>query len=140
MHENKEVPIVVGGTSYWIQHLVFPDRLIGSPQKRPTLQSQVKARDLIPDGADPEMLQLFESLPESPPSASTDPEAAFKIHRLLNAIDPVMAARWHWRDTRKVLRSLEIIKQTGRKASAIIAEQASQNVVNKPRFVPLCDV
>lgn len=137
MHGNKEVPIVVGGTSYWIQHLVFPGHLIDSPRKRPTLQSPVEARDLIPDGADPEMFQLFECLPESPPSASADPETAFKLHRLLNAIDPVMAARWHWRDTRKVLRSLEIIKQTGRQASAIVVEQASQNPVNKPRFVLL---
>ncbi len=134
MHENKEVPIVVGGTSYWIQHLVFPDRLIGSPQKQPTPQIPVEVKDLVPDGTDPEMLQLFESLPASPPSASVDPVTAYKMHNLLSTIDPVMAARWHWRDTRKVLRSLEIIKDTGRKASAIVAEQASKNPLSKPRL------
>lgn len=92
-------------------------------------------QDLVAHVTEPELLQLFESLPETPPSASTDPDAALMMYNLLNTLDPVMAARWHWRDTRKVLRSLEIVKETGRKASDIVAEQASRNAVNEPRFV-----
>lgn len=90
---------------------------------------------LVEQVNDPELLHLFYSLPESPPSAGTDPDAAFKMHNLLSVLDPVVASRWHWRDTRKVLRSLEIIKETGRKASDIIAEQSSRDTVSEPRFV-----
>ncbi|KAF9452810.1 tRNA isopentenyltransferase [Macrolepiota fuliginosa MF-IS2] len=141
IHENGEVPIVVGGTSYWIQHLVFSDRLIGSPPNEKVLtppkqphKSLDEMQELVAQVTEPELLQLFEFLPESPPSAGTDPDAAFKMHNLLNALDPVMAARWHWRDTRKVLRSLEIIKETGRKGSDIVAEQASRSAVSEPKF------
>jgi tRNA dimethylallyltransferase len=92
-------------------------------------------QSLLTQITDPELLRLFEDLPESLPSASDDAEGAFKFHTLLNAIDPVMASRWHWRDTRKVLRSLEIIKETGRRASDIVAEQASRNAISEPRLV-----
>lgn len=140
IHESGEVPIVVGGTSYWIQHLIFSDRLIGSPQTTSSINSKSphktpqELEHLISHVTDPDLLYLFNALPESPPSASSDADAAFKLHTLLNQIDPVMASRWHWRDTRKVLRSLEIIKETGRKASDIVAEQASRNAVSEPRF------
>lgn len=46
------------------------------------------------------------------------------MHRLLQALDPAVASRWHWRDSRKVLRSLRIIAETGRLPSEIIAEQS----------------
>jgi tRNA dimethylallyltransferase len=130
IHQDGEVPIVVGGTSYWIQHLIFPDRLMSAPS---TASQPRKIEEQVND---PELLQLFHFLPESTPSAGADPDAAFKMHRLLAVLDPVMAARWHWRDTRKVLRSLEIIKNTGRKASDIVAEQSSRTAFNEPRFVP----
>jgi tRNA dimethylallyltransferase len=135
IHQDGEVPIVVGGTSYWIQHLIFPDRLMSSPSTA-SWQSQGK-KEVEGQVNDPELLRLFHSLPVSPPSAGADPEAAFKMHSLLAVLDPVMAARWHWRDTRKVLRSLEIIKDTGRKASDIVAEQSSRTAFNEPRFVRL---
>jgi tRNA dimethylallyltransferase len=133
------VPIVVGGTSYWIQHLVFSDRLIGFPQDPSTTTKSApknpeETQDLLAPVIDPELLHLFSSLPETPPSASSDADAASQLYRLLSAIDPIMASRWHWSDTRKVLRSLEIIKEKGRKASDIIAEQESRNAASEPRF------
>ena len=47
------------------------------------------------------------------------------MYGLLQALDPVVAARWHWRDTRKVLRNLEIMKESGRKVSEIFQEQST---------------
>lgn len=133
IHEDGEVPIVVGGTSYWIQHLVFPDRLISKPST--TYKQSQGTKELEGLVNDPELLQLFHSLPVSAPPAGENLDEAFKMHSLLAVLDPVTAARWHWRDTRKVLRSLEIIKETGRKASDIVAEQSSRTAFNKPRFV-----
>lgn len=46
------------------------------------------------------------------------------MYRVLQALDPAVASRWHWRDTRKVFRSLRIIADTGRLPSDIIAEQS----------------
>ena len=70
------------------------------------------------------LLARFQFLPERPPSASIDPEAALSLHRLLTILDPSLGSRWHWRDTRKVLRSLRIIKETGKQVSEVLREQS----------------
>jgi tRNA dimethylallyltransferase len=50
-------------------------------------------------------------------------EPTEKLLEKLQEIDPIMAARWHPNDRRKIQRSIEIYLQTGRKASDIYAEQ-----------------
>lgn len=111
----------MGGTSYWIQHLIFPNRLIrenpGPPFSFGSSESLLSKLSL-------EERDLFDKLPDPPPSASTDPDGALAMHRLLQTLDPTVASRWHWRDTRKVHRNLKIIAETGRLPSEIIAEQS----------------
>jgi tRNA dimethylallyltransferase len=82
-----------------------------------------------------DLRQLYDALPEDPPSAADDPAGALALHNLLQALDPVVAARWHWRDTRKVLRNLNIMKDNGRKVSEILQEQSA--VALSPRCVPV---
>ncbi|KAL1750554.1 IPP transferase-domain-containing protein [Schizophyllum commune] len=114
MHRRREIPIVVGGTSYWIQHLLFPGRLAG------------------------------EEVSSSPPAVRMSLEATLvysagvglHMHNLLTALDPVVAARWHWKDTRKVIRCLNIIKDTGKRPSDIFDEQSKD--MPKPRYDSLC--
>jgi tRNA dimethylallyltransferase len=137
------VPIVVGGTSYWIEHLILPDRLVSKsppasppgspllsgaslPQPSPALATALAS---LP----PELADLFHNLPEQAPSATADPDTALLLHQLLAALDPPVAQRWHWHDTRKVLRNLVIIRESGRTVSAVLAEQSAS--VPKPRFV-----
>ncbi|KAF8163110.1 tRNA isopentenyltransferase [Crassisporium funariophilum] len=141
MHENNILPIVVGGTSYWIQHLMFPNRLI--PKETIEVQPPIEPswpEDLLASIATlpPDLLSLLQDLPEEPPSAKLDPDGAFRLHSLLAVLDPVISQRWHWRDTRKVLRCLEIIKETRRRPSNIIAEQSNATTESKPRFRTLC--
>ncbi len=81
-----------------------------------------------------DLRELFNALPEAPPSAVDDPGAALALYNLLQALDPPVAARWHWKDTRKVLRNLVIMKESGRKVSEILQEQSA--VTLRPRFVP----
>jgi tRNA dimethylallyltransferase len=76
--------------------------------------------------------ELFHNLTEDPPSASVDPGGSFSLHSLLAALDPDVAARWHWRDTRKVHRSIKIIKERGQRVSEILTEQAQEDL--QPRF------
>ncbi|KAH8108186.1 tRNA isopentenyltransferase [Cristinia sonorae] len=134
-HQQRKLPIVVGGTSYWIQHLVFPGRLVSSPEE--TNSDLRKGAPSAPlaialEATPPNLLDTYNNLPDEPPSADTHPEEAYSLHSLLSSLDPIVASRWHWKDTRKVLRSLQIIKQTGRLSSDIIREQAK--TVPEPRY------
>ena len=108
-----------------MQHLIFPDRLVGK-DSQPSSQSH-SLNDLL-SKLSPEERDLFNKPPDPPPSASNDPDGALAMHRLLQALDPAIAYRWHWRDTRKVLRSLRIIAETGRLQSEVIAEQSETDL------------
>ncbi|KAH9951975.1 tRNA isopentenyltransferase [Amylocystis lapponica] len=136
-HSRRQIPIVVGGTSYWIQHLIFPNRLASfdqSPGKDRSRSLPLVSEDLAKSLAKlpPELVDLFYSLPEHPPNATTQPGAAFSLHALLSALDPIVAQRWHWKDTRKVLRGLSIIRENGRLSSKVLNEQSEVTV--QPRF------
>ncbi|KAL0578410.1 tRNA dimethylallyltransferase, mitochondrial [Marasmius crinis-equi] len=50
----------------------------------------------------PDLLTLFNSLPDPAPNAETDSEAAYSLYNLLKFLDLSIAERWHWKDTRKV--------------------------------------
>ncbi|KAG1801779.1 IPP transferase-domain-containing protein [Suillus subaureus] len=129
-HRMDMIPIIVGGTSYWIQHLMFPNRL---PTPGQTLSDSVtQSIANLP----PELLELFNALPEHPPSAASHPQDAMLLHRLLTALDEPVAQRWHWRDTRKVMESLRVIKDTGMAPSEIIIEQSKTALI--PRYRTLC--
>ena len=134
-HSKNQIPIVVGGTSYWIQHLLFPDRLAQS-ENASTSQPVAPVSDSLAQSLSklpPQLLHLYNTLPDYAEPASADPNGAVQLHTLLSALDPIIAARWHWKDTRKVLRSVRIMKDTGRKPSEIISEQ-SQTLVRPRSF------
>ncbi|GBE82536.1 tRNA dimethylallyltransferase, mitochondrial [Sparassis crispa] len=141
-HKQGKIPIVVGGTSYWMQNLIFPNRLASFGQTT----RQVSPPGILPPMSEelaqavaslpPELLDLYNALPEQPPSAETEPEAATSLYALLSIIDPERAKSWHWRDTRKTLREVCIIRENGRTSTAIFAEQAQ--VIVPPRYRTLC--
>jgi tRNA dimethylallyltransferase len=137
MHKNNELPIIIGGTSYWIQHLIFPNRLVSkepSVSETPKVVEWSESLQASIASLPPELLTLLENLPEEAPSAKADPDQAFQLHKLLSVLDPIISQRWHWKDTRKVLRSLEILKESGKTPSSIIAEQSTNSIVDsKPR-------
>ncbi|KAJ3474244.1 hypothetical protein NLI96_g12571 [Meripilus lineatus] len=147
-HQRNQVPIIVGGTSYWIQHLIFPHRLATSPNDfhrddsrspSPTTQTSPSESTSFSNALaslTPDQLLSFQNLPKTSPSASTEPDATFALHHLLASLDPVIAQRWHWKDSRKVLRSLEIMQEHRRLASELIREQSA--ATPPPRFRTLC--
>ncbi|KJA27333.1 hypothetical protein HYPSUDRAFT_131237 [Hypholoma sublateritium FD-334 SS-4] len=141
MHENQELPIIVGGTSYWIQHLIFPSQLIHKDPSMSKISDGAVVSEMFKNAVhalSPDLLNLLQNLPREAPSAKIDPDKAFQMHQLLSALDPIISQRWHWKDTRKVLRSLEIAKETGRLPSTIVAEQSSVVAEgSKPRYSTL---
>ncbi|KAJ4501722.1 tRNA isopentenyltransferase [Lentinula lateritia] len=142
-HEKHKIPIIVGGTSYWIQHLLFPNRLAKNIHSvdndegltSPTFETSEELASLI-ETLPPDLFDLFHCLPNPAPSTDSDPEEAFRLYNLLKALDESVGMRWHWKDTRKVLRSIRIIQETGRKPSELIHEQ-SQDIL-QARFRTLC--
>jgi tRNA dimethylallyltransferase len=132
--DDKTLPIICGGTHYFIQHFLFPpselsfDRPADNDSFDP---SEVRwkppgPRPPIPADLDPSLVDLLGTFwmaepnwparPEDPssepgpsrsrPTVSEDSKL-LSIHTLLKAVDPNEAGRWHWRDGRKVRRGLE---------------------------------
>lgn len=106
IHEIRSrgcLPILVGGTHYYTQSLLFKDSAVGEEGggEGEGEMSSLEIAEKFPvlEGGTEEMLEM------------------------LRAADPVMAERWHPKDRRKIRRSLEIFLMTGRKASDVYAEQ-----------------
>ncbi|KAJ8607881.1 hypothetical protein MRB53_039977 [Persea americana] len=98
-----KLPVLVGGTHYYTQSLLFHDRLADGDE----------VANVEPENDDqqewPELERPTEELLEE-----------------LKRVDPVMAERWHPNDRRKIQRSLQIYLKTGRKASDLYAEQRTR--------------
>lgn len=101
IHARGKLPILVGGTHYYTQSLLFRDRLAEQDEK----QSKQ---------------EFVENTAEKWPILQESTEVLLSE---LKRVDPVMAERWHPNDRRKIQRSLEIFLQTGRQASEIYAQQ-----------------
>eukprot|EP01065_Artemidia_motanka_P050718 TRINITY_DN8735_c0_g1_i2.p1 TRINITY_DN8735_c0_g1~~TRINITY_DN8735_c0_g1_i2.p1 ORF type:complete len:398 (+),score=130.31 TRINITY_DN8735_c0_g1_i2:40-1194(+) len=94
------VPVVVGGTHYYVQALLFAQTLVGDGAAAPAA-----------DGAAPAAGQLADT-------ADAD------LHSALAKVDPAMASKLHPNDHRRLRRSLEVYAQTGRPHSEVLREQA----------------
>jgi tRNA dimethylallyltransferase len=100
IRSRGRLPIIAGGSHYYTNGLLFEDALIEDA----ALENAEASED-----HDSKLAVL---------DASTE-----EILQHLREVDPVMAARWHPSDRRKIRRSLEIFLKTGRRASDIYAEQ-----------------
>ncbi|KAL8286463.1 hypothetical protein RQP46_004480 [Phenoliferia psychrophenolica] len=154
LHDKETLPIVVGGTTYYVQHLIFPNQLVSdapppplatpnpaptptpTPALSPSSPPLPKSTSDISHFPEPlksrilalpsELLELFLLHPSLPPTSSPsvfppafpiqslpsslqEPESfAAALYSTLQKIDEGSAARWHWRDIRKVRRALDI--------------------------------
>ncbi|KAL2754909.1 hypothetical protein ACRALDRAFT_1020016, partial [Sodiomyces alcalophilus JCM 7366] len=93
IRSRGRLPILVGGTHYYTNALLFDQVLVEGEKEEPSSSFPIL-------------------------SEPTD-----VILAKLRQVDPVMAARWHPNDRRKISRSLEIFLKYGRPASEIYAEQ-----------------
>ncbi|KAG5888368.1 hypothetical protein JTB14_033505 [Gonioctena quinquepunctata] len=97
--ENEKLPVVVGGTNYYIESLLW--------------------KILIDDGSN-----TFTKIPGILPNNEHELPSE-ELHKKLKALDPSMAKRLHPNNKRKILRSLEILQRNGRRHSEILEEQQS---------------
>lgn len=108
IHSRGKLPILVGGTHYYTQTVLFKDQLVD--------------REEAGSGSELDDSESSEKWPIL--NAPTD-----VLLQKLREVDPSMASRWHPNETRKIRRSLEIYFQTGRPASEIYAEQRRQRQI-----------
>ncbi|KFY23613.1 hypothetical protein V491_02475 [Pseudogymnoascus sp. VKM F-3775] len=131
IRSRGRLPILVGGTHYYTQSLLFDDHLIDDTDEK--IQP--------PQDGDRE---IDESSQKHPILAASTEEILAKLRE----VDPVMADRWHPKDRRRIQRSLEIYLTQGQKASDVYAKQrernsalqqddASSNVEEPDRIIPL---
>lgn len=111
MTSRGKLPIVVGGTHYYTQSLLFK----GS---------------LVDDGAT-EHLSVEVQEEKWPILAASTTEMLGQ----LRLIDPEMASRWHPNDRRKIRRSLELYLSSGKKPSDLYSEQ--REITSAPASSPL---
>ncbi|KAK6849212.1 tRNA isopentenyltransferase [Apiospora arundinis] len=117
IRSRGKLPIIVGGTHYYISALLFENSLVDSqtsenPDVAHVPQTDTRQQHAILEGPTDLMLQR------------------------LREVDPVIASRWHPDDRRKIQRSLEIFLTTGRKASDIYAEQQEAKASVAPSSSP----
>ncbi|KAK1948418.1 tRNA dimethylallyltransferase [Phytophthora citrophthora] len=109
--DRGKVPIVVGGTMYYTQSVLWKSQLLDDvPAKAPV------------DGEQGQQPQ--EQTPES-------------LYARLQAVDPVMAARLHVNNVRKVQRSLQVFEQTGIPHSELMAQQEKEQR-NTEKYFDAC--
>ncbi|XP_066254481.1 tRNA dimethylallyltransferase [Euwallacea similis] len=94
-------PIIVGGTNYYIESILWKI-LVQNP-----------GEEVIKDCG------IFPNKEHELPNEV--------LHEKLKKLDPVMANRLHPNNRRKVLRSLEVLYQKGKKHSDILEEQCSNS-------------
>ncbi|PYH98907.1 tRNA isopentenyltransferase [Aspergillus ellipticus CBS 707.79] len=105
IHGRGKLPILVGGTHYYTQPVLFKHQLVGEDPS--AAEGEEGDND---DSASSAKWPILDS--------PTD-----VVLQKLREVDPVMADRWHPNEPRKIRRSLEIYFQTGRPASEVYAEQ-----------------
>lgn len=79
----KQLPVVVGGTHYYVQSLLWNNTTIGNGK----LSEQEAVDNNFPE------LDILETA---------------ELYERLKKVDPIMANKWHPSDRRKILRSLRV--------------------------------
>ncbi|KAK4669839.1 tRNA dimethylallyltransferase, mitochondrial [Podospora pseudopauciseta] len=112
IRSRDKLPILVGGSSYYIDGLLFDQRLVEN--QKTSEEGWTSNR---------------EELAAQHPVLNSSGEAMWaKLHE----VDPAMADKWHPNDVRKIRTSLEIYFATGRTASEIYAEQKTKKRARSP--------
>ncbi|KAL0097024.1 tRNA isopentenyltransferase [Phycomyces blakesleeanus] len=123
LSNENQLPVLVGGTNYYMQSLLWRNTLIKETNGESD-EEEDRSRSRSPS---PEIVPELEVL-ETP-----------ELYDRLKQVDPIMATKWHVSDRRKIMRSLQIFHATGKPQSEIIKEQKAQKETHgaQPRFKAL---
>ncbi|KAL8941888.1 MAG: hypothetical protein Q9211_001621 [Gyalolechia sp. 1 TL-2023] len=96
--QRGKIPIIVGGTHYYIQSLLFEDSLANTDVGHRTAEAQERKWPILAASTRDMLVEL-------------------------QKIDPEHASRWHPNDRRKIRHSLEVYFTSGRRPSDLYREQ-----------------
>ncbi|KAK1810134.1 tRNA dimethylallyltransferase, mitochondrial [Friedmanniomyces endolithicus] len=117
IRRRGKLPILVGGTHFYTQSLLFRESLVEN-------HADTGEHAGIEVGEERVDLPVLQQSTEM-------------LYAELQKVDPVMAARWHPRDRRKIQRSLEIYIRTGRTAAEVYAQQ--RTLAGNEAVMPMMD-
>ncbi|KAJ3328850.1 hypothetical protein HDU76_009167 [Blyttiomyces sp. JEL0837] len=135
IHGRGSIPILVGGTHYYIQSVLWDSHLINSASDNTTDDTTRSAEvesDVLGVGhitIDKELAGQIRKGLEATDSRTAIvggdgwDENVKELCRLLGLVDPVMAQRWHPNDWRKIRRSLQVYFDTGERHSDLLKKQ-----------------
>uniref|UniRef100_A0A8C3WS81 tRNA dimethylallyltransferase n=1 Tax=Catagonus wagneri TaxID=51154 RepID=A0A8C3WS81_9CETA len=98
---RDKIPIVVGGTNYYIESLLWKVLVNTKPQEMGTKKVMDRKVEL-------------------------EKEDGHELHKRLSLVDPEMAAKLHPHDKRKVARSLQVFEETGISHSEFLHRQHAE--------------
>ncbi|KXS10385.1 IPPT-domain-containing protein [Gonapodya prolifera JEL478] len=149
MHARSTLPIIVGGTNYYVQSLLW-EATLASESLLPhsgdeDADTPPNNREHTEDSRDPALLArvrlaLDETDAEVPgeasPALAQAQARSRRLHALLAEVDPKMAATRHPNDERKIRRSLEVWLQTAHTHSSILSQQRATHESNSTLRYP----
>ncbi|XP_043940707.1 tRNA dimethylallyltransferase [Protopterus annectens] len=112
---RKKIPIIVGGTNYYIESLLWKVLIDTKPETLFENTSSLNAAAVV-DHTGEESITLDRK-------AELEKLDSQELHRQLSEVDPEMAARLHPHDKRKVARSLQVFEETGIPHSQLLHQQ-----------------
>lgn len=112
--KNEKLPIIVGGTNYYIESLLWKV-LVSPPPDKVDSEHSASKTDHNPKtiSATYNIASVDEILKELSPEQMENKDPLI-LHKLLETIDPARAQRLHPNDDRKVRRALEVYMNTGK--------------------------
>lgn len=124
LHETGTLPILIGGTHYYTQAVLFKNALLS--------QTSGKKEEKISYDAVEQEEKYSETTINNNNISLPHLDCLFNLstadlYAYLKAIDPVIASRWHPHDRRRIQRCLEIYHETGRLPSELYKEQHQNN-------------
>lgn len=120
IHSRNKVPIIVGGTNYYIESILWDTLVSTEPPDTSLEPGNVPP---VPENG----INTLEELLSQPIEARDLRHVPMEsLHRFLAELDPVASKRVHLTDRRKVIRALQYYQQTGQKYSERLEEQRTQ--------------
>ncbi|KTW28653.1 tRNA dimethylallyltransferase [Pneumocystis jirovecii RU7] len=127
LHSVERLPVLVGGTHYYTQAVLFKNTLLTNQQNIEHSSPSGFSEVPIVDERDPNKdISGLSSLSKLSLLSTSE------LYARLKALDPVVAQRWHPHDRRRIQRSLEICLSTGQRPSDLYRAQCkATGVTNK---------
>mmetsp|Transcript_11072 Transcript_11072/g.33907 ORF Transcript_11072/g.33907 Transcript_11072/m.33907 type:complete len:465 (-) Transcript_11072:169-1563(-) len=130
IHARRRLPILVGGTHYYMESLLWhsvlpsPSSSVAAPSSMSSSVSSSTSSSSPTSSSSSSSSALPVSTTASS-SCTSQPTRSLdtSIYARLQAVDPVRAAQLHPNDERKLLRSLEVFEQTGIPHSELLQTQ-----------------